>query len=364
MDPEVATVTPDVPQRAANDGDCLIGTNVPVPVKNTFIDFGEGAQVVDPGMLTAPGKFVGRLAGLNYSAGNTAPSTPAGAGRWSDMATPCNATISMVNNTMAPRITRPAEIILGAPAAPPPPMHTPHIPGEAWGGGFREKAAPAPPMSSPHVKPFSLSLCNAIAPPPPAVLNAIPAAAPTQAMVASTACVSLAPAMMPSQPSAPTMAPVMATSMPPVMEAPVMMDAPVMAMSMPPVMEAPVMAPSMPTVMAAPVTAPSMLGQQMDAGNYIEVKSLVQDGAQASLPRFAPPSYAIGGYNLQTPSGGMGPAPPMYAPSCATPAGNTVNRFFATAPSAAPAFAPGCSSSGALSIPPTPCASAWPPTPF
>merc|ERR1719327_1999935 len=111
------------------------------------------------------------------------------------------------------------------------------------------------------------------------------------------------------------MAPVMATSMPPVMEAPVMMDAPVMATSMP-------------TVMAAPVTAPSMLGQQMDAGNYIEVKSLVQDGAQASLPRFAPPSYAIGGYNLQTPSGGMGPAPPMYAPSCATPAGNVANRFF------------------------------------
>merc|ERR1719506_1256533 len=129
------------------------------------------------------------------------------------------------------------------------------------------------------------------------------------------------------------MAPVMATSMPPVMEAPVMMGAPVMAMSMPP---------------------------EMEAGNYIEVKSLVQDGAQASLPRFAPPSYAISGYNLQTPSGGMGPAPPMYAPSCATPAGNTVNRFFATAPSAAPAFAPGCSSSGALSIPPTPCASAWP----
>lgn len=280
---------PVLPQKAQTVGE--MGT---VTVKNTFLEFGTSPQELDVdanGTHTAPGKFVGRLAGATFVSGSTAPNTPAGIGR------PCVAMISGTEGV--PRSTRQAEVLsvsvgepaLIGPGAPPPPMHTPHVPQRSPDSAGMGKL---PPSQPPQVKPMQVVLSSAIPPPAPEALAAVAALAP--------------PAMAPQQ---------LATTM----------------------------------------------RQPLEAGSLIEVKPLQAGSAPGALPRFAPPSYAMG-YNLQTPVGANPPiAPPMFTPtcgpppftpSCSTPSGTKVNGL----------LPPTGSGYFASSIPPTPSGLAWPPTPF
>lgn len=300
-----------------------VGEMSTLPVKNTFVDFNTSAQELDSnGLRTAPGKFVGRLAGANFvgSIGSqgltTAPNTPAGLGRPG---------VSMISGEGTTRTIRPAEVLSvsvdtfvgtgsmavgSAFGAPPPPMHSPHMPKTST------DIAGLPPTQPPQVKPMQVSLFSTIAPPAPEALAAVHALAP------------------------PVMAP---PAMPPVTQ-----------QVMRPVMAPPAVPPGQ--------QFPTGMRQQLDAGSFIEVKPLKAGAPPGHLPRFAPPSYAMG-YNLQTPVGANPPtappmftptcAPPMFAPSCSTPSGSKANGL----------LPPVNSGYYASTIPPTPSGSAWPSTP-
>jgi len=121
-----------------------------MPVRNTFIDFSE--QQVDPAQgwqpVTAPGKFVGRLAGP-FTQVSTSTGTAA-----------CTAASSSSSMPVGP--LRAAIPAAPPPTAPPPPLQTPRVPAEVAGPG-----PVMPPLMSPHLPPEYAALPGRGIPPPP-----------------------------------------------------------------------------------------------------------------------------------------------------------------------------------------------------
>jgi len=128
--------------------------NSEVPVRNTFIDFSEH-QIHQP--ITAPGKFVGRLAGPATVLATPANGTARAAGAAVSGAT-SGSVVQMAQAGVTSGTLPPS-------AAPPPPMQSPRLPADAATAG----PGPAmPPMMSPHLPPeYTATISGRSIPPPP-----------------------------------------------------------------------------------------------------------------------------------------------------------------------------------------------------
>lgn len=252
-----------------------------LPVRNTFVDFSEHAQVSVP--PTAPARYVGRLAGNIVSLpGTPLAVTPLG----SPMATPCGMGSTPVATPMYHR----------------------------WGDSGMLGYAVGEPA-------------RAVALQPSAIVVGTCAAAQLAPQVAGVTLVQPAPMQAPhfSQGST-TLQNGYSHAMPPPIDSPKFAFGSAAAVIGPP--------PSAP-----PQTAPVAIGDSaaMPAGMFVEVRSVAQ--SNSAMPRFAPPAYAVVGAPVLPTSPGRintaAPGPPPFTPACATPSGVSGGaRCFPAQPSA------------------------------
>jgi len=160
------------------------GGNV-MPVRNTFIDYGAGTDVGMPQLLTAPGKFVGRLSGFAVSGDRERKCQPS-------QPTPITSGIAPKNRVYRPTPATSDVDLKGAPPTggactrlglatlipetfpkgvpQPPTQFPPNIPAQLQReaadvrGGPRGALVGAPPIAAPHLPP---DLASIRTPPPP-----------------------------------------------------------------------------------------------------------------------------------------------------------------------------------------------------
>lgn len=277
---------------------------MPMPVRNTFVDFKTESNV--PQLLTAPGKFVGRLAGF---------SSP---------------TSSMVMSTATPTPSSRAVMALPTPSSTP--MNgtralSPVVETNVSAPAPSEKPALCLAQLVPSEPSRGVPVYTSAAPVMIAEVEAPRFAAPTIQPVLAPGAPIVAPMMAPTMMAPPIQAPVLpadASSLP---------FAPPKSPHLPPEFKNRAMPPP-PTTQAMPTTQ-SPIRQQLEGGTLIEVKPL---GEAVSPPQFAPPMYSINMPQAITPSGNS--PPPLFTPSCATPGAGMANRFFAAAAPATASVGP------------------------